>query len=80
MVEKHSRLVEPAINDLHTYSMDRQQWKETIDAVAHGVPMTAAATGQRDRDKKESLCIAQDHMLCNKTAATSSCSFKLATV
>ena len=34
-----------AINDLHTYSMDRQKWKKTIDAVAHGAPTTAAVTG-----------------------------------
>ena len=34
-----------AINDLHTYSMDRQKWKKTIDAVAHGAPTTATVTG-----------------------------------
>ena len=34
-----------AINDLHTYTMDRQKWKKTIDAVAHGAPTTAAVTG-----------------------------------
>ena len=36
-----------AINDLHTYSMDRQKWKMTIDAVAHGAPTTATVTGYR---------------------------------
>ena len=34
-----------AINDLHSYSMDRQKWKKTIDAVAHGAPTTATVTG-----------------------------------
>ena len=34
-----------ATNDLHTYSMDRQKWKKTIDAVAHGAPTTATVTG-----------------------------------
>ena len=34
-----------AINDLHTYSMNRQKWKKTIDAVAHGAPTTATVTG-----------------------------------
>ena len=33
-----------AINDLHTYSMDRQKWKKTIDAVAHDAPTTATVT------------------------------------
>ena len=34
-----------AINDLHTYFMDRQKLKKTIDAVAHGAPTTATVTG-----------------------------------
>ena len=34
-----------AINDHHTYSMDRRKWKETIDVVAHGAPTTAMVTG-----------------------------------
>ena len=34
-----------ATNDLHTYSMDRQKWKKTIDSVAHGAPTTATVTG-----------------------------------
>ena len=34
-----------ATNDLHTYSMVRQKWKKTIDAVAHGAPTTATVTG-----------------------------------
>ena len=34
-----------AINDFHTYSVDRQKWKKTIDAVAHVAPMTAMVTG-----------------------------------
>ena len=34
-----------ATNDLHTYSMDRQKWKKTIYAVAHGAPTTATVTG-----------------------------------
>ena len=38
-----------AINDLHTYSMDRQKWKKTIDAVAHG-PM-APPRPRRSRDR-----------------------------
>ena len=33
------------INSLHTYSMDRQKWKKTIDAVANGAPTTAVAKG-----------------------------------
>ena len=35
-----------ATNDLHTYSMDRQKWKKTIDAVAHGAPRP-----RRSRDR-----------------------------
>ena len=34
-----------ATNDLHTYTMDRQKWKKTIDAVARGAPTTATVTG-----------------------------------
>ena len=45
MVEEHSDWTGLAINDLHTYSMDRQKWKKTIDAVAHGAPTTATVTG-----------------------------------
>jgi len=34
-----------SVNDLHTLSLDRQQWRTTIEAVAHDAPTTGTVKG-----------------------------------